>query len=581
MVVWRVISVLILVSTVSIQAAPLPRLRRVNMPYFNGQIQYDQMAIFWLGRVTPTENYADVRVGYNDDELDVNVAIFDRRLWYEASPSVTDLTAWDSVTLYLDTDGALGAWPSANSYRFDGQLTWWEKPRTAWQTAYRGNGNSWASAGIPFTTTAGWRGDAPNSQGDDRGWVISFRIPFSSLHLSNPPAPGVLWGMAIVVHDRDDVATMPLPDTVWPEAIDPTRPMTWGQLAFGLPIYTPNPAVPHAPMAIRNKLNGTIVTDGAVGGGTICGSGAAPDYFPQWGSLNSAHATYFNVQNEEDISDWPCFSKYFVTFPLNSVPPGNVIISATLTLYQFGNAGQGWNPGTQPSYLQVLTIDHDWDANTLTWNTAPVARENVAGTWVGPLEQYPGYPGVPRTWDVGRAVAEAYAVGEPVRLAVYSGDGAYHSGRYFHSSDVEDYNAQGRPTLTVVWGEPLAMVQQAAWPLTVKTQQTMTYTLSMLGSGRALTLTDDLPGEVSVPSVIQVQGGGAMSFDQTLRRLTWHGTPAPGQPITITLPVTVLVSNPTAIVNRAVLTDALLFTSAASTIVLANPHQTWLSLLIK
>lgn len=475
----------------------------------------------------------------------------------------------------------LGNAPSPNAYRFDGQLTWWENPRPAWQTAYRGNGNSWASAGIPFTTTVGWRGDVPNSQGDDRGWVISFHIPFSSLDRPNSPASGALWGMALVVHDRDDVATLPLPDTTWPETIDPTRSMTWGQLNFGLPIYTPGPSVPHAPMLIRNKLNGTVVTDGAVGGGTLCGNSAAPNYFSQWGILTYAHATHFNVQNQGDISDWPCFSKYFVTFPLNSVSPGNVIISATLSLYQFGNAGQGWNPPPEPSYLQVSTTDQDWGANTLTWNTAPMARENVAGTWVDPLAQYPGYPGVSRTWDVSRAVAEAYAAGEPVRLAVYSGDWSYHSGRYFYSSDVEDLNAQGRPTLTVVWGEPLAKIQQTAWPLTVKVQQAMTYTLSMLGSGRALTLTDDLPAEVSAPSTIQVQGGGAANFDQTQRLLTWHGTPAIGQPVTITFPVTVLVFSPTAIANCAVLTDALPFTSWVSTIVLANPQQIWLPLLGK
>ena len=76
------------------------------------------------------------------------------------------------------------------------------------------------------------------------------------------------------------------------------------------------------------------------------------------------------------------------------------------------------------------------------------------GSWVDPLPSFPGWPGVPRQWNVSRAVAQAYATGQPLRLALYSADGPYHSGRYFSSSDMEDWNAVGRPTLTVAWGEP-------------------------------------------------------------------------------------------------------------------------------
>ena len=111
--------------------------RRVNAPYFDGAVNYSEMAVFWFGRVTPTENYADVRVGYNRDKLVVNVAAFDRRLWYDTSPSATDLTAWDAVTVYLSLDSGPGSTLGANAYRFVGQLKWWENPRTQWQAAYR------------------------------------------------------------------------------------------------------------------------------------------------------------------------------------------------------------------------------------------------------------------------------------------------------------------------------------------------------------------------------------------------------------------------------------------------------------
>ncbi|NTU64426.1 MAG: hypothetical protein HGB05_13765, partial [Chloroflexi bacterium] len=51
----------------------MPPLRRVNAPWFNGTIHIEQSAILWLGKVTSTENYADVRIGYNNTELYVGV----------------------------------------------------------------------------------------------------------------------------------------------------------------------------------------------------------------------------------------------------------------------------------------------------------------------------------------------------------------------------------------------------------------------------------------------------------------------------------------------------------------------------
>ena len=61
--------------------------------------------------------------------------------------------------------------------------------------------------------------------------------------------------------------------------------------------------------------------------------------------------------------------------------------------------------------------------------------------------------GVPIEWDATQAVVEAYATGKAANVALYSADTAYHSGKYFVSSDTGDWNADGRPTLTVVWGD--------------------------------------------------------------------------------------------------------------------------------
>ena len=198
-------------------------IRRVNAPHFAGDVSFSQAAILWLGQVTPTTNYADVRVGYNDTELWVHVAVFDRRLWYSTAPSPDTLAAWDAVTLLIGLDGNVGTAVSASDYRFTGQLNWWEE-RAAWQAAWHGSGAGWSSAPLAFATTSTWRGDAPNNGGDDRGWGVTFEIPFASLGLAAKPATGAAWGFAVLVHDRDDAAGTPIPDQKWPADALPEVP---------------------------------------------------------------------------------------------------------------------------------------------------------------------------------------------------------------------------------------------------------------------------------------------------------------------------------------------------------------------
>lgn len=67
--------------------------RRVNAPYFQGQVRFPETTILWFGQITPTENSVDARVGYNDDHVYLRIAAFDRRLWYDTSPSPQNLTA--------------------------------------------------------------------------------------------------------------------------------------------------------------------------------------------------------------------------------------------------------------------------------------------------------------------------------------------------------------------------------------------------------------------------------------------------------------------------------------------------------
>lgn len=437
------------------------RLRTVNAPFFpvsnvmSGST-FGETAIFWFGRVTSAENYADVRVGYNNTALYVYTAIFDRRLWYDTTPSSADLLNWDALSLYLDLDYASDGQPTTRSYRFDGQFNDPNDPRSGYQYAYRGNGTGWAAAAIPFTTTVGARGDPPlNGDVDKRGWAETFIIPFSSLGLAGPPATGASWGMAMRLYDRDDLARTAIPVQFWPELMDGAAPGTWARLRFGWPVYTPPPLPVAGTAVIRQGLNGTVVPDSNVGGYSNCGGSL--DYWTEWGNqvyhlIPNSGEEYgdFVVGNGSDIADWPCFSKYYLTFPLTALPANKSILSATLTLYQFGAFGDNTTPA---SPVQVLSVAEDWQETTLAWNNAPAASENASLAYV-PFISFPGWPGVPRMWDMRYAVAQAYAAAKPLRLVIYSADGNYNSGRIFVGSDVGDWNGSARPTIQVTWGNP-------------------------------------------------------------------------------------------------------------------------------
>ncbi|MGQ0604427.1 MAG: DNRLRE domain-containing protein, partial [Anaerolineales bacterium] len=278
------------------------------------------------------------------------------------------------------------------------------------------------------------------------------------LGLSARPPDGTVWGLGLAVHDRDDAAGTAIAAKTWPETADGNSTSSWGRLRFGLTTYTPPAPTPAGTVTVRHGLNGAVVRDAGVGGYTQCG--ASFDYWSQWGDLNETAynnpPTDFNVQNQSDVSDYPCFSKIYLTFPLTQVPAGKVIHSATLTLHQMGNSGVS-GPGQPPatSIIQVLTTGTDWNPLTITWNSAPLALENFSRTSVGVIEGCGStipWPCVPRTFDVSEPVARAYLQGTSLGLVLYSADSLYGTGKYFTSSDVDaSWNAVGRPTLVVNW----------------------------------------------------------------------------------------------------------------------------------
>jgi hypothetical protein len=427
-------------------------LRRVNLPFFSSTVDASQAAVFWTGQVAPNIAYADVRMAYTSTEVYALVTVVDRQLWYQSglsSPS-PNLTSYDSATLLLNLQGQTGSTLGSGSYRFDSELNWTEPSRAGYQAAYVGGGNGWTPNNAAFTTTSAWRGNqGPNLGTDAKGWATEYHIPYSSLGLSGPPAQGSVWGLGLQVHNRDDSAGTPIADQVWPTGMNATSPASWGQIKFGLPTYNAPAIAQTGSTSIAKGLGGASVPDSGVGGYSNCGSAAAAgNYFPTWGILNYNGNTDFNVQNESDVSDFPCFSKYYVTFPLSSVPAGKSILTAQLILHQFGNSE---TPDT--SLLEVYTVDQAWSPAAITWNNAPLARENVSRAFVGPLSTVPPWPGVARQFDLSYAVAQAYAAGQSsLMLAIYSPDTNYDSGKYFVSSETGDWNAAGRPTLQITWG---------------------------------------------------------------------------------------------------------------------------------
>jgi hypothetical protein len=379
--------------------------------------------------------------------MSLSLHVFDRDLRYQ-QPGADGWRNWDAVTVYVDTGNGNGDAITARSYRFESMISELWLPRSSFQRSATGLGGTWVTSSLPFTTTPGYQG-SPNDGVDDRGWTTVLQIPFASLGLPAEPSAEQPWRMAIELHDKDGSTLQPV--LQWPASADLRRPSTWGTVGFG-PFGTG--ARPHRPagrVSIRHGVGGTVAPDAMVGGSSLCGS-QTPDYFRDWGSANYSGAAQINIQNEWDISDWPCFSKYYVTFPLDKVPAGTQVVSATLTMHLFGNAG--YQPGdAKPSSIQVASVGASWNESTLTWNNAPALVENISTAWAKPVDFYAEFPGIPVTWDVTKAVATARASGLPLRLALYSTDAAYHSGKYFWSADAGE---PARPLLNVVWGEDLS-----------------------------------------------------------------------------------------------------------------------------
>lgn len=416
-------------------------------------------SIFWFGNVTRSENYVDVRTGYTDTDLVIWIEVFDRMLWYDTSPTVPELTQYDAISLYLRPAGVYGSAPDAGTYRFVAQnYLYYLEDQSPYHAEYLGNGSQWVPANVPYDLMVRYEGEGGYNQTarDNMGWLMRFKIPYTSLGLTGKPPQGTAWGMAITLHDRDDTSG-PLAVKSWPPGMNESQPSTWAELGFGLPVYSAPPALNIRSVTIRQGLNAASVPDASIGGSTICGDITKPDFFGKWGTLpESAYANYtvyntqVNIQNQANVADWPCFAKYYVTFPLEAIPAGKVIQSAKLVMRLFGNSDP---TKADSSLIHVATVNSDWNEATLTWNNAPLAAENFAATYVDPLPGFGGDLGVAYEWSISAAVARAYQAGGPLRLVLYSSDWPKHSGKYFYASNYSIPEA--RPMLVITYGDPV------------------------------------------------------------------------------------------------------------------------------
>ncbi len=563
--------------------------RRVNVwRTTSGPVDDNTASIFWFGHETGHNlyNYVDVRVGYTSQYLRLFVTVIDYNLWQMPSEN-RDPRLYDAVAIYLDTAGDRATAPQPDDYFFVNgwRHSWPGENKEAYHRDGRGTGSGWNENWSTTWTESvgyGWYNTGPNDNGNcptvpsdcDAGWSTTITLTFASLGLSGPPAPGTVWGLGLYLYDRDAAEPAPLvsPPAMWPETFNASNPSTWGEIAFDPPPYVPRPAVATGTTVVRRDLGGAVA-DAYVGGGGNCDGG-----YLGGGDVNHGDEGLF-VASQSLVGDFPCWSKSYLRFGLSGIPAGKVILSATLTLHLWGNAGPVPSQAP-PSYTHLFTVAEDWDEHTIIWNTAPMAKENLTATWVYPrTDNGPDFPGIPYTWDATQAVAEAYAAGRPLNIALYTSDTNFDSSKYYISSDaLSDWIPEAKPTLRVIWGEPAPGAEKRVSRSTARTGDVLTYTLRLLGAGTTLYLRDPIPtGTVYRPGSVT---GGA-SYNAGANRVEWSEVLSASARLTITFGVTVTATGPRAIVNTATITDGISPFLVVSATTVVNGFSVYLPVVLR
>ncbi|MBK8047667.1 MAG: DNRLRE domain-containing protein, partial [Anaerolineales bacterium] len=255
-----------------------------------------------------------------------------------------------------------------------------------------------------------------------RGWDATTVIPWSTF--GGMPLAGATWTLSVKLTDVDGALT-PTAST-WP-------PAGAGSLYWGEPDYR------GATIAGMQQLNLPLSGDSMLGGATDCGAPDYPNYFPTWGQRNWGTSPYVNVQAQWDAADWPCYSKYYAQWSLAGLPAGAQIVSATLEMRQFGNAG--YEPGdTGATVFQLFEVKSAWNESTVGQGPACNRESRARAVYQVPATcEIPNFfcnPGLPVTFDVTEIVRRAASENRTwASVGLYTAAGQYHSGKYLYSRE--------------------------------------------------------------------------------------------------------------------------------------------------
>lgn len=162
--------------------------RRANIPYFEDTVNWAETAIFWFGineQGVPSKNYADVRMAYTAEALEIRVTVIDYYLWYNTNPQINDdLSQYEAVAIYLDTNHDRANTPQTDDHKFLLGARHWQDVENYKREA-RGNGSGWdATWNDSWSGWGGmsWSTGGPNnnSGGIDYGWTAGFVIPWGT-----------------------------------------------------------------------------------------------------------------------------------------------------------------------------------------------------------------------------------------------------------------------------------------------------------------------------------------------------------------------------------------------------------------
>ena len=88
---------------ITMNGQTLPDAPQVAIPYLNVSADAmddhtGELSLFWFGQAKLAENYSDVRMGYNNQELFIRMQVFDKRCWFDETEPTNEPTKWDAAS---------------------------------------------------------------------------------------------------------------------------------------------------------------------------------------------------------------------------------------------------------------------------------------------------------------------------------------------------------------------------------------------------------------------------------------------------------------------------------------------------